>query len=716
MKERERARFALRLCLFLLALAAVLPRTTLAQEVAPPDALVYVLDDDPEIQRLFEEAEDLVESRKWQDAIDRYLTVLDRHENQLVVWGPRTHISAAEAARMALIDLPPEGQQALLQRFEQPLSERLEAATSTLDAAALAEIADGAPVPAATRAALRYADIAMESGDWNRALRVLHRVHFLHRGRPAGIDVGALHARMLYCRNRLGDRPFIDPLGDDLARPGDSTAAIGPDGAATTRIGGTDTTLNEFVAGLAAGVKPTAEWSTFGGNPAHSRDAGFDRLDYGLAWSFGELPDDADGADDDTRTLRSPEQEPNPVQPLFPVEHDGSIYLYDKHHATALDRESGTVRWRVALDRFGKAPSKNDRTYFYGTAGSGRFVLLHEALDETGLDGFYYEGAPRHRKLVVLSAESGDTVWVRGGPEDDAPELTGITLTGAPIVLDGRVLIAGKKIEEEEGEAKSFAFAFSLADGALLWSTFLCSSPALNSHRHVFSDGPFLAYGEGHLYCGTDIGTLSALDPDNGEHLWCFRYERVPYRTRDNSRLIYSFFESWSDNPMIVTGGRIYATPGDSQYLHILLFYPDRDTGLVQLDRIAKARYRYLIGVRDRVVYLAGRDEADRYHIVSAYHPEGGERAIVWEFPIPNPRPDRVDAPIDYPKGRAAVSGNRLFVPTYKGVYVLDASTGSLIKQIPNPAGDTRFGNLQSAGNDMITAYLHQVNCFRYSN
>lgn len=165
---------------------------------------------------------------------------------------------------------------------------------------------------------------------------------------------------------------------------------------------------------------------------------------------------------------------------------------------------------------------------------------------------------------------------------------------------------------------------------------------------------------------------------------------------------------------MIVADGRIYATPGDSQYLHILLHFPDRETGFVQLDRIAKARYRYLVGVRDRVVYLAGRDESNRYHVVSAFHPEGGERSNLWQFPVPNPDPDREGPTVDRPAGRAALAGGRVLLPTLKGLYVLDADDGALVAHVPNPDPmRARFGNLFGSGSRMHTAYGRQINCFR---
>ena len=342
---------------------------------------------------------------------------------------------------------------------------------------------------------------------------------------------------------------------------------------------------------------------------------------------------------------------------------------------------------------------------------------------------------PESTRLVALSTEDGSTLWVQGpdpdaksretGEAEDEGETTAepadesskllstLRLTGPPVIAGGRVFSAGWQATEGDGEIKAYAVAFDLATGELVWSRFLCSSPSLGADRHTFPEGAFLAYAEGTLFCGTDIGVLSAIDPTDGEHLWCYRYERVPYRSRDNSRLIFSFLESWSDNPMIVQGGRLYATPGDSQFLHILLTTPDRESGLVQLARVAKARYRYLIGVRDRVVYLVGRDEAKRYHLVSAFRPEGGPRSNLWDFPIPNPTTEGKDK-IDHPAGRAVLSGNRIYVPTYKGIYVLDADYGELLEQIRNPRGDGHlFGNLLSAGSDLISAYRLQVDCFR---
>lgn len=696
-------------------LAVVLGGSLPALAQSRPDALVYVRDDDPAIARAFEQAREHVAKADWTDAIDAYLSILDRHTDELVPWGPRTHMSAALAAHRELTDLPPDGRRALVARFEETLAPELARATIAHDTDALARIAEAPPVPSAARAALHLARIYRERDEIGRALRWLHRIAFLYPQGTDGIDISTVYAEIAFCRARAGQRPFYDALAIARTERGDTELAI--------RVGGTPTTLGNFVESLEPDAEAaTAPWTDFGGRPSRDRDIAFapelqaslatPARDLEIAWRFGSyiVADDATPSPD-PRPI-GPEQDPNPVQPLAPVEYGDNVIAYDKQTAFAISNETGETVWLRSLRDVGAPPEGDERTYFYGAAGEGRFALLHEALDDP--DAGFFGISDTHRRLVVLDANNGEIQWSRGGPLDDAKELEELEFTGIPIIAGGRVFIGAQQSSDNEGEVKSYTVAFDLATGKLAWTVFLCSSPALESHRHVFTDGPTLSSAEGLLYCGTDIGVISAIDPDDGEHVWCFRYERVPYRTRDDSRLIYSFFESWSDNPMIVADGRIYATPGDSQYLHILLHFPDRKTGFVQLDRIAKARYRYLVGVRDRVVYLAGRDESNRYHVVSAFHPEGGERSNLWQFPVPNPDPDREGPTVDQPAGRAALAGGRVLLPTLKGLYVLDADDGALVVHVPNPDPmRARFGNLFGSGGRMHTAYGRQVNCFR---
>jgi len=692
-----------------LALLAALPARSQSDV---PDSLVYIRDDHESMNRLLDEARTAVSEGRWQDAIDGYLEVIERHEDEMAAWGPQTAISTAERARLDLADLPPAGREVLEKRFEPARREELEPATRALDVDALATIADSVPVPSAAAAASRLADLFLERGEPSAALTWLHRLSLRHPDGTKEVPAPSIKARIAAARRMLGGDPLTDPLaplpgtngGGTIGGPGGNPGDRTRPAAAEVRIAGEELPLAQYLERLReTPARHAPSWQTFSGRAGSPGLPDADRLEH--AWSFDRLRD--------TRSeVRTPEQEKNPVRRVFPVEREGLVLAYDGVHALALDKESGKIRWMKDLQdelELGLV-SGPARPYLYGAADDERYAIVHE---------YYHAGEgfvslyPPFRRVVVLSTRDGDLQWTRGGPLDPDELLRDMRFSGAPLLWGERLFVAARRASESEGETKCYAVAFDARDGRLLFTRFLCSAPALGSEeRNVFTDGPFLAMGEGYLYCGTEGGILSALDPRTGEHRWCHRYERIPYRTRDNSRLIFSYVESWSDNPMIVDGARLYATPGDSPYLHVLLFQPERESGLVRLARIEKARYRYLVGVRDRTVYLAGRDESRRYHVVSALHPEGGPRCRLWDFPIPNPEPGG-EAPQDRPLGRALLSGNRIWVPTYKGVYVLDVSGGEFVGQIPNPPGSPRFGNLLHAGTDLIAALDTEIHCYR---
>jgi outer membrane protein assembly factor BamB len=680
-----------------------------AQVSAPPDASVYVLDDDVEVTRLLDEAAELEGREEWNDAVERYARLVETARDRLVAWGPRTYRSAAGHARARLADLPEPGRAALERRFGATAAEELASALERFDVAELRRIALGVPVAAAFRAGRALADYHMERGEWDAALRVLHRMLLVA---PGGADAPhrlEARARAAYCRARMGDEPYLSALDPEGRDAGD----------ATIRVQGEEVPIREFLATLRRLPPQSADaaraWTSFGGDDAHSRIPSLDATEFERVWSVSDL--EPEGSDEDARPpLSQLEVDPNPLLPLFPVVDGDTVYVFNERTIRAVDLATGVERWRRSTDEFGP-DAPDDRTYFYASVGSGAYVLVHEyvpATEGTGYDLGRYEDE-RSRRLVVLDVSDGSTRWVRGGKDDLDPSLRELRFTGPPIVVRDRVFVAAKQMERAGSEDKAFCVGFDLETGARAWpdATFLCSAPRPERGREILPEGPFLAYADGLLLCGTGMGILSAVDPDSGEHLWAFRYERAPDKVLGDSTPVYSYRETWADDPMIVRDGRIYSTPGDSPYLHLLLTLPDRDSGLVRLARLEKEQYRYLIGVVDRTVYLAGRDDARSYYWVSAFHPEGGERCNLWDFPLPNPLPGR-EGSVDRPRGRAILSRDRIYFPTGKGLYVLGVGNGDLVSYIPNPEGeDVRFGNLLATGDFLVSADRLRMHGFR---
>jgi len=655
---------------------------------------------------LIEEALSAEAKGDFGEAIPRYVRVIETHGEQLVRWGPRTFLSASEYARMRLAALPQEGRALLERRYGGTISERLARAQERLDADALRGLAFGIPVDASYRAAEVLSDLHRERGEWSAALGVLQRLLLARASSADEATLRGLRAKAAVCRMRLGSAPFVDPLDPDREQPGEGTV----------RIAGRDVPIRDFLDGLAgeaSAESPAPAWTTFGGDPAHGAIPPLAAAYFQLAWAVSEFDPDATEREP---TLSPYQDEPNPVLASFPTVDGDALFAFDGGIAVCLDTARGATRWRRSLEEFGPA-TPDDRNYFYGSVGGGRFVLVHECLAEHDPEDPYTSLGERARRLVALSAADGAALWSRGGPDDPDEELRSLMFTGPAVLLGNRVFIAGKRIERAGSEDKAYAAAFDASSGALLWRTFLCSAPRPERHRDVYPEGPFLSLGEGALLCGTDMGVISAVDPVTGEHLWAFQYERTPFKSGDGGNVLFSYRESWSDNPMIVRDGRLYATPGDSPYLHILLTFPEASSGLVRLARLEKSGYRYLLGVKDRTVFLAGRDvsydDSGSYHLVSAFHPEGGERCNLWDFPIPNPLPGR-EPPKDLPRGRGILGDDKVYFPTTKGIYVLDAERGDLLAQVVDAGGeDRRFGNLLAVGDALVASDRLRIHWYR---
>ncbi len=343
-----------------------------SDSVREPDALVYVEDDDPEIRARIARAREASASGRLADAIDAWIEVLEDPRGQLVEWGPRTHSSVATTARRALADLPPEGIAMIEARFGEALEARLAEATAGFDAKALAELSRGVPTRATRRAAIRLADLRLESGDHSGALRALHTLRMTYGELPADVPAAAVDARIAFARARLGEPVFVDPLAP---LPTDAKA----------RVRGEDIELAEYVRALANDATGGEEpWRTFAGDFAHrglttrpvlGSDAARASADPAESvgrgpggaiaargasaspkWVFEGLPGTKDIEAPDERPLRSPEQEPNPIQPMHPLVTEELVIAYNKSSVVALRREDGSAAWQRDLDSIGAAP------------------------------------------------------------------------------------------------------------------------------------------------------------------------------------------------------------------------------------------------------------------------------------------------------------------------------------------------------------------------
>lgn len=220
-----------------------------------------------------------------------------------------------------------------------------------------------------------------------------------------------------------------------------------------------------------------------------------------------------------------------------PLVVDGVMYLTEPPSSvTALDARTGRRIWRWE-------PSIPTGTLNIGFPRVNRGVAI--------LDGTVYVGTLDAR-LVALDAESGVERW----STQVADNGLGFSLTGAPLTLDGAVVVG---VAGAEAGIRGFLDAYDARTGARLWRTFTVPAPGEpgsetwggDSWEHgggstwvtgsydpelrvvywgVGNPGPDW---NGDVRPGDNLYTcaLIALDADTGELRWHFQF--TPHDTHD---------------------------------------------------------------------------------------------------------------------------------------------------------------------------------------
>jgi outer membrane protein assembly factor BamB len=226
--------------------------------------------------------------------------------------------------------------------------------------------------------------------------------------------------------------------------------------------------------------------------------------------------------------------------------------------------------------------------------------------------------------------------------------------------------------------------------GGLLWNRLLCGLPRISrrfrvSPMQVFPPRGEILLHEGRIYVQTNAGLFAVLDARTGDPLW-----GVSYKRRDWGRFVNLWriimggevpggVPIWQHlGPPLPVGDRLVFAPWDSP----LVLSVDRNGGEAQvvwnaaelhgkksLTAILGVRENLLIlGLDDRLVALdAARSWARRWYLLSAeLTGKEGYRGV--------------------PTGPAVFSGSTAVFPTTKGIYLLDAGTGTL-----KPGRESRF-------------------------
>ncbi len=281
---------------------------------------------------------------------------------------------------------------------------------------------------------------------------------------------------------------------------------------------------------------PGTEWLNYGRGYKEQRFSPLDQVnrdnidELDLAWSFKF---------DTARGMEA-----------TPLVHNGVIYVSTGwSHVHALDARTGEQLWHY------DAEVPKDHLIKTCCGAVNRGVALWQGDAETGLQVFF---GTLDGRLVALNAETGEANWVI----KTTPDNSNYSVTGAPRVVDGKVIIGNGGAELG---VRGYITAYDTATGDQLWRFYTVPGDPSKPQEHPALDAAVKTWGgdEWHklgggggtvwdslvydpeldlLYIGTGNGSpwnrdlrspgggdnlylssIVALRPDTGEYVWHYQ-------------------------------------------------------------------------------------------------------------------------------------------------------------------------------------------------
>ncbi len=622
------------------------------------------------------------EEQAWPAAINAYQRILDRADDAVVEFGPRVYLSAAEAARRRLGELPAEA----LSVYEGLFGAKAEAARRQalrlFDPALLLRVAARYPFTSAARRALEEASaLAFERGA--RAPATAAAALLLERGWARPADAARLALALADAGDRRGLAELRERAVALLAEPLHSGGAARPLGA--------------FFDELAARLEAQA-----GGEERRRLCHEPLRLEV-----LARLPLE--------ERARMPSREYDAVKApelAFPPHAvalaAGQVWVLGLVGLYRLDGASGGDAPLVLYER----EFEHDPNYAEIASRSlepvGDGERLYFALNESGLS-FRTPPDEVSQLIGIDAARDGQSVLLLRTQLPGAPEeLQDFVFEGPPVLCGDLLLLAGSRLR---ANTECALFAFERASGRLVWSRFLASASKVSHYdarlRMVVEErvapSPLLVAG-GVAYCVTNLGVVAAVDALSGAVVWLFKYNRIrPVDLEAFRRESYFDTGGWHRSPPYVAGDQVVAAPEDSRFLYLLARRPSPEGHLLLRPSFKEGR-RALLGVEPEeglLVFAGERGQGPRIGCleISASDLAGSRVLATPAFEIE----ERLS-------GRPLLLERTLFLPTSKALYRIALDQDLLIKDhlpVPEPLArlgeEEVFGNLFLLGDALVS-------------
>jgi len=336
-----------------------------------------------------------------------------------------------------------------------------------------------------------------------------------------------------------------------------------------------------------------------------------------------------------------------------------TLFTNDGQVATALEPSSGRELWQQEVIDNDADSQAVPRPYNRWLPSGVDLSLLSVAENRVvGLFGFgsmaqqvYYYRDNTESQLVCLHADDGRVLW-RLDPEQIDPDLDSGFWYGRPVLDGGRVYATLRRRQRTQFQ-DAYVVAIDLRNGELIWKRHLVST-ALTDRNSLPALGHLMLRG-GYLYVDSGLGAVAKLAAADGQIDWL---TLVPV---DEDRGSNTSYQPWSaSSPVLVESGLIVL---DSWMDLVRQFDPE--TGEI-VDSFPASRWGspiYLSRVGDDVLAIGSN--------VARF--SGDSLVRRWLY--------RSEESIL--RGRAAVAGQRLYLPLGQSVQLIDLEKGKLVKKLP---------------------------------
>jgi outer membrane protein assembly factor BamB len=674
----------------------------------PPDSTLPVTN--PQATRRYQAAEELLLAQRWKDALDQIEPLLNQPGTGLVNVGQGRQVGVEQAGRMLLSGLSAEALERHRRRVD-PLARRWWESGTEVD---LRRIVDRAFHSSfGDDALLKLGDLAWERGEPSEARSYWERLvpPFTGSVRPPGVppvpyypdphvEGAAVRARLVLSSAAAGDHaralrelavlrrefPKLEQEGLDVAGNGwGALEELIQSGLRSTRTG-------------------IDSWSTLGGNAQRAQVAGPVALPTGIRWELELSPIEVDfqeprvnrGFEDRflfPPPLRGRANAKVAVQGTFPVIHQQGVFFCDDRRIWGLEL-AGTGRGQplwgsspvlFALDERqeprGQRPRIGLPAHTLTIADDRLFARLGESAAASGPGG----GGTFPSTLVSLDLQrEGELTW-QVTADQVGDEMGNWVFCGAPLADDGLLWVVLRKLVPQP--VLNIA-CLDPATGKQLWNRRILQSTALFGGDFDEQQGLLLATADGRLFCGTNQGSVIALEARRGDILWVSSYDR------DEAERVPDWHDrqTLGPNPCVCADGMVFFAPQDSASLLAL----DGASGVRLWQRPIPGLARQVVGVRDGRVLVAANQ-------LFGLEVDTGE--IAWS--VGNESPD------SRTRGRCALSANGLLWPRDSEILVVEPRSGRRLREIPlaeiQRAGG---GNLAVADGFLVVAQTDRLLVF----